>query len=218
MNSKWICAGFALFFSLSASAAEVSGLNTFSAGSPARASEVNANFDAVKTAVDDNHARLAALEDAGAVSVSVFGFVEFFNNLNENSGCQFNRLLGYAFFQNTSAGCIAAANLALPDGVILGSLSCLIEDVESGTGDPIMSTMSLRRQDLQTGAVDTISTSTGPSENVGLQTLIADIPLANAEVDNSLYSYAVTLHFTTADMASGSEPARFYGCTVSYTR
>ncbi len=218
MASNWTRAGIALLLPLSASAAEVTGLNTFSAGSPARASEVNANFDEVKTAVDDNHARITALEEAGAVSVSVFGFVEFFNNLNENSGCQLNRLEGYAFFQNTNAGCIAAANLALPDGVTLDSLSCLVEDVESGTGDPMISSMSLRRQRLQTGAVDVISTSTDPSVNIGLQTLASSIQLANAEVNNSLYSYAVTLHVTTPDPASGSEPARFYGCTISYTR
>jgi hypothetical protein len=35
---------------------------TFSAGTTARASEVNANFSAVKTAVDDNAARVTALE------------------------------------------------------------------------------------------------------------------------------------------------------------
>lgn len=38
--------------------------NNFTSGTPARASEVNANFTAVKTAVDDNHARLTRLEAA----------------------------------------------------------------------------------------------------------------------------------------------------------
>lgn len=41
-------------------AGDVSGLTTFSAGTPARAAEVNGNFSAVKTAVDDNHARITA--------------------------------------------------------------------------------------------------------------------------------------------------------------
>ena len=36
-------------------AGDVTGLKTFSAGTPAKASEVNANFSAVKTAVDDNN-------------------------------------------------------------------------------------------------------------------------------------------------------------------
>jgi uncharacterized coiled-coil protein SlyX len=40
--------------------------HTFASGSPARASEVNGNFSAVKKAVDDNDARLTALEQSFA--------------------------------------------------------------------------------------------------------------------------------------------------------
>ncbi|MDE0887715.1 MAG: hypothetical protein OSB70_19525 [Myxococcota bacterium] len=42
---------------------EVGLLNTFNPGETARASEVNDNFEAVKTAVDDNDARIVILED-----------------------------------------------------------------------------------------------------------------------------------------------------------
>ncbi|MFZ5724542.1 MAG: hypothetical protein ACOY33_12895 [Pseudomonadota bacterium] len=45
-----------------AAAGTVTGLTTFTAGTPAKAAEVNGNFTAVKTAVDDNDARIAALE------------------------------------------------------------------------------------------------------------------------------------------------------------
>ena len=45
-------------------AGEVTIPNTFTAGTPAVASEVNGNFSAVKTAVDDNDGRIAALEAA----------------------------------------------------------------------------------------------------------------------------------------------------------
>lgn len=47
-------------------AGPVGELTTFTAGSAAKASEVNENFSAVKTAVDDNDARVAALEKAVA--------------------------------------------------------------------------------------------------------------------------------------------------------
>jgi hypothetical protein len=40
----------------------VTGLTTFTSGTPARATEVNANFTAVKSAVDNNHSRIVALE------------------------------------------------------------------------------------------------------------------------------------------------------------
>jgi hypothetical protein len=40
----------------------VTGLTTFTAGTPARATEVNGNFTAVKTAVDDNFQRITAMQ------------------------------------------------------------------------------------------------------------------------------------------------------------
>lgn len=43
------------------STAQVSGLTTFTAGTPAKASEVNANFAAVKTAVDSSQAQIELL-------------------------------------------------------------------------------------------------------------------------------------------------------------
>jgi hypothetical protein len=43
-------------------ASEVTGLTSFTANTPAVAAQVNANFTAVKTAVDNNHARITTLE------------------------------------------------------------------------------------------------------------------------------------------------------------
>ena len=43
-------------------AGPVGPLTTFAAGTPAKASEVNGNFSAVSTAVDDNDARITLLE------------------------------------------------------------------------------------------------------------------------------------------------------------
>lgn len=51
------------FASSAAWAGEVTNLKTFNAGDPAVADEVNANFSAVKTAVDDNDSRITTNTD-----------------------------------------------------------------------------------------------------------------------------------------------------------
>ncbi len=47
-------------------AGDVAGLTSFKANTPARAAEVNGNFASIKTAVDDNHGRIAMLEAMNA--------------------------------------------------------------------------------------------------------------------------------------------------------
>jgi hypothetical protein len=60
-----------------ATAGDVTGLTTFSSGTTARASEVNGNFSAVKTAVDDNQTQILALQ---ALVVALTARVEMLEN------------------------------------------------------------------------------------------------------------------------------------------
>ncbi len=66
--------GFAVVY-----ASSVTIPNTFTAGTPAVAAQVNANFAAVKTAVDDNDTRITALESAAGPTSQgqVRGYVFF---------------------------------------------------------------------------------------------------------------------------------------------
>jgi len=57
-----LTAGVCVTLSATLVAGQVTGLISFSANTAAKASEVNGNFAAVKAAVDDNDARLSALE------------------------------------------------------------------------------------------------------------------------------------------------------------
>jgi hypothetical protein len=60
----------ALAIPLAAVASPITGLNTFSNGTTADANEVNANFDAVETAVNDNDSRITAVESETATAQS----------------------------------------------------------------------------------------------------------------------------------------------------
>lgn len=64
---------FALMLATPALAGPVAELTQFAPNTPARAAEVNANFTAVKTAVDDNASRIAALE---ATIVELQGIID----------------------------------------------------------------------------------------------------------------------------------------------
>jgi hypothetical protein len=66
----------AIFFSLSftASAGEVPDLIQFTDGQKAKAKEVNGNFNAVKTAVDDNHQKIQSILRNQSVTYSAMGF------------------------------------------------------------------------------------------------------------------------------------------------
>ena len=57
-----------------ASASDVSIPHAFDSGNPISASEFNANFDAIADAINDNDARLEALEDAGSVPAGAIAF------------------------------------------------------------------------------------------------------------------------------------------------
>ena len=86
----------------------MTGLTQFTSGSPAKAAEVNGNFAAVKTAVDDNHARISTLE----TKLAKFG-----NNPSPSASgtgaaqCVVGEIL---LFAGSVAGAVRAAGQILP--------------------------------------------------------------------------------------------------------
>jgi hypothetical protein len=209
MNLLWL--GLFLVGSVGAHAGNVVGLTPFTAGSTAKASEVNGNFNAVKTAVDDNYSRLTA---AGAVSLSNFAFSELFNNTEDATGCHLRRAGPGAYFQNTGVGCNATAPISLPHGVTATSISCLVYHDATETTASIYP-VTLNRINLSTGAFDTVFSTSATSTPTGLQTLTANTVDASAVVDNNNYAYYVGVDFDTTGL-SAYDGLRLYGCKVAY--
>jgi len=104
--SAGLTAGVLATLSAALIAGQVTGLTQFTAGSPAKAAEVNGNFAAVKTAVDDNHARIATLET---------GFAKFGNNSSPSaSGTGGECTIGeIRLFAGSVAGAVPAAGQLL---------------------------------------------------------------------------------------------------------
>jgi len=73
-----------IFTSSSAYATGVTIPNSFSSGTATSAAEMNANFDAVKAAVDDNDSRITTLE--GSVSAPASQFMGFSSGTTDGAG------------------------------------------------------------------------------------------------------------------------------------
>jgi uncharacterized coiled-coil protein SlyX len=71
-----VCSLTAIMAPTPAAAGEVTIPNTFQSGTPAVAAEVNDNFSSVKSAVDDNDSRIAALDAALAAQASTISTLQ----------------------------------------------------------------------------------------------------------------------------------------------
>lgn len=221
-----------LAFSMAGSvgATDVTGLTTFVPNTPAKAEEVNGNFNAVKSAVDDNDQRLTDLEAKlpdGAVSLSAFAFSEWTSSNSSSSACQELRVVNYAYFDPywaKSTSCSLTAPVHLPQGATVTGLSCLVNDEFYGTtADSHFYPVTLRQLDLTTATTNGILMTSTTSSNVGLQTLSAtpfDPDAADLIVDNAQYAYTLMV---TANFADDVAPAvdgnnlLLHGCKVEYT-
>ncbi len=201
------------------SASEVTLPNEFMAGQRARAGEVNENFDAVKTAVDDNHDRITALEaqvvETGTVSVPPASFIDY-----SNIGlCNLRRAFSYVYYQNANDDCITGAGVSLPHGATITSVGCLLYDNED---EPNIALTALIRATVQGSAptseflyVNSADTSDNGSPmfyNIPYNSSIVGGEL----VDNANYTYSIVVQFNTDFLTTPTNLA-LHGCKVDYT-
>lgn len=182
--------------------------NTFTAGTPARAEEINANFNALKDAVN-------ALQ-SGASSVSNLGFV---NPRDGDVGCQLVRGERGAYYIGSATSCAAGAAISLPHGVTVTGFHCTVYDNAAGNGQILASGLS--RTNLGTGETESVFSTAGSLGNGGLQRLSDTGPESGTElVDNEKYTYFLATFFEAAvgDFSAINNSLRLYGCSVTYKR
>lgn len=202
-QSLLVTAVFFMSYNL-AIAADVNIPNQFSAGNPAVAADVNANFSAVETAVDDNNARLNALETAAATA----SFNEF-KPVDGFSGCGLSTDLGFSTITINqficqgacpSRSCAVAAYVQFPPGAQLSGISCQVFDNALGSA-----VAYLQRSD--TGAILFSTAASGNSASV--QTLATS---GSPQTIDPNHVYFFRIKYSGGNNTS----VRAYRCTAQY--
>ena len=135
----------------------------------------------------------------------------FINIRLDDANCTIDKIsVQYSYFSGTSGSCDALATIQVPDGVTLTSLTCRVFDT-SATAGHLITDVTLRRNNLTTGAVETVF-ATGSTNDSGLQNISATTTTFGL-VDNSNYAYILWLDYGSA---VASDAVRIYGCSVAY--
>ncbi len=221
--------------------------NAFTANTTAKASEVNENFSAVKTAVDGNAGDIATNKSGIAtnktnITTNANNMITGVNAANGlagggNSGSvTVRRADGYvsvhpsafmvykhdsndcilhvdhflfAFRPSTDSDCEAVAHITLPDHAKITSFSCKVQKV-AATGGTIL----LHKVDET--APSTVAQLLIPSVT-GTYSLSTPTINDDPVVDNSTYSYYITLDPNDDTSGASANHTRLYTCRVGYT-
>jgi hypothetical protein len=221
-----------------ATAATVNIPNTFTSGTAAVAAQVNGNFTAVKTAVDDNDGRvttnasgitangaaITSLKSAnsavGTATISPAAFINQNTLSAQENQCQWAHAQNYSYFREiagaTSASCDPFASIQLPHGKTLAELVCSVYD-NSGVNTNAFQ-IDLRRVSMHDGARTILYTTPSTIDSTSVQR-VSDNTIAtgiNRTIDNSAYVYELFADFSSDDMSNLGTNGRIYGCSVNY--
>lgn len=194
-----------------ASAGSVTIPNSFTSGTPAIAAEVNGNFTAVKSAVDDNDSRISAIE-TGSISINLTGLIDD----DDDDTCSLRRNInGYSYY-NTGSGlnCAAYMPVALPQGRTLVNMSCTVFDNDGNAGSNVDG-IDLRRSSLSAGVSQAVFIGPASVESTSVQQLVVNAPVSGrAVIYNNAYTYYIDAPFDEA--AATLTDIRVYGCVITY--
>lgn len=203
--------------------------NTFESGEPALAAEVNGNFSAIETAIDDNDARITTNTDSiddvdsrlgtvetGFVSMSPSAFKP-----DGGAGCTWRVFAteSYgAFATGSDTNCDLVANVNLPHYANITELSCYFWD--TSITDSIDAARLYRTNLTEAEPTpSTIYATTGTMfSNDTIVRKFSDsiTSVVGADVvDNSTYTYHLHIIFSEGT-DTADQTLRLYGCTVGY--
>jgi hypothetical protein len=197
--------------------------NAFTPGTPIRAADVNANFQALKTAGNSTSAdvvgltgRVTALEAPKPVKVGAYtvGAVDFQPTITGSTGV----VRAYDAFGADTANSKIGAAIHPPDGAIPTRLSCFYTSPGIALSNSNKVTATLWKVSTTTGSqpmasLDMPELFNAPTTPLYTSTTVfTGGPFQNM-VGNDIHRYLVELEFigvTFADM-------KIWGCTIEYT-
>ena len=201
LSNILLCIATILLLSTVATASEVTGLNTFVAGEPAVAADVNANFTAVKAAVDDNNASMVDKQDLVTGSCAAGSSIRVINS-DGSVTCQADTIGNgditavYSGSGLSGGGSGGAVTLSIPTGGItaahiatnaVGSAEIgnnavgAAEIIDGSVGSAEIANNAVGQSEIATNAVGSAEIS---SNAVGAAEIIDD-SVGSAEIANN---------------------------------
>jgi hypothetical protein len=201
---------------------QVTGLNTFTAGTTAVADEVNANFSEVKDSVDDNYSRInivtstandndtriSAVEDAYMGTLYMTLGAPAFVSLGDYNHYLSEYVIWLA--SGTSTTYYFYTDIQLPQGAQVNSFSVWVNDAAA---DAYVSVILARTGLNGTGFSTLASVSTSSVGVLGTQNL-TDTSISNNIIDNSSYAYLVRVVFSRGDRGLNLQ---FFSAQIQYS-
>lgn len=185
---------------------EITGLTEFESGDPALASEVNANFSAVKTAVDDNATDIAGLSASKTeyYSLTLWGvpqsaYSKFQGDWGSNG----------LFQASGSTESIADFAIDLPQGALIEEIEAYVYDASGSTIQ-----VSFFENALNSSFLGTALASLSSSGSSGNETLTETLATPHV-VDKATYGYSVRITYGAAGDSTLALKGLRVKCTIT---
>jgi len=206
-----VTATLVVMTSLSASEVTTAQLTNFEANTTAKASEVNNNFTALQTGINDNSQRLDNMgynAKDGVISIS-----QHFLHIKDTAGCEQSTTVGYTYFTtaSTSDSCTMMTGLTLPDKSTITDISCTI--LNNDTASTENPGIVVARVAVGTWGIDLLVNMSLTGDDPATQ-LLSTQSIDYEVIDNTNYAYF--LEFYPRDTSTAGYNKAFYNCTLTY--
>lgn len=186
--------------------------NTFTSGTAAVAADVNDNFTALKTAIDDNDSRITARE-ASVISLPPSIFV---SAKGVNCKYHINSSQNFGYIESGgSGGCQLVAPIMLPHGRTITELTCYLKDNNALYDfDAAFTQHDMLTTDASVSVTPLASFSTNGTQQSTVVTRSPNSIPDDLVVDNASYHYQLRLGMDNA--FTGGDSLSVHGCSITY--